>query len=120
MAATAPRSQPISCVPGAIPLEQRAAHFALANHLLTELAQSWEPLTDGYRFHFAPEALTDIAQFVANERKCCPFMQFDISITPNGGAVWLSMTGPEGTRAVLDAELGLGACSSNACGCHGS
>lgn len=120
MAVTAPISQPIACIPGAIEPAQRSAHLALAKLLFAQLAQSREQLPDGYAFEFAPEALTDIAQFVANERKCCPFMQFDISIAPSGGSVWLRMTGPEGTRAVLDAELGLNACSTNGCGCHGS
>jgi len=120
MAATAALTQPLACVPGAIAPEEREAHFALAQRLFAEFAQAREPLSDGYRFQFPPDAITAIAQFVANESKCCPFMQFDISVAADSGPVSLRMTGPEGTRAVLDAEFGLNACSTNGCGCHGS
>jgi hypothetical protein len=118
MSAAEPKTQPIACVPGAITQAERAAHFALARRLFTETANARMALPDGYEFRFAPDAITAIAQFVVNERKCCPFMRFDISIAPDGGPVSLCMTGPEGTRAVLDAELGLSVCSANGCGCH--
>ena len=116
MNGNATHSQVIACSPGAIPIEERSAHFALAKRLLMEIAERREPLPDGYAFRFRASAIEDIARFVANERKCCPFMQFDVSISPNDGPVWLRLTGPEGTRAVLDAELGLGA-SSAGCNC---
>jgi len=120
VSAAAPRTAPLVCVPGAIAQEELAAHFALARRLFSEAANARAVLTNGYEFQFAPDAIPAIAQFVMNERKCCPFMQFDISIAPDAGPVSLRMTGPEGTRAVLDAELGLNACSTNGCGCHGS
>ena len=112
MSAQPAQSVPIACVSSAIPREARAAHFSLAKHLFTELAEAREPLTEGYAFRFLPDAITLIAQFVDNERRCCPFMQFEISVLPVSGCVWLRMSGPEGTRAVLDAELGLSACTS--------
>lgn len=120
MSAQAAQSVPIACVPSAIPREARAAHFSLARHLFTELAEAREPLTDGYAFRFPDHAMTSIAQFVDNERRCCPFMRFEISVLPDSGGVWLRMSGPEGTRSVLDAELGLSGCTSQGCGCNGS
>jgi hypothetical protein len=48
-----------------------------------------------------------LARFIVNERKCCPFMDFELSITRESGPVWLRMTGPEGTREIVQAELGL-------------
>ena len=119
MSARAVQSVPIACIPSAIPREQRAAHFSLAKHLFTELAELREPLTEGYAFRFPPDAITSIAKFADNERRCCPFMQFEILVLPDSGGVWLRMSGPEGTRAVLDAELGLSVCMSHGCGCNG-
>jgi hypothetical protein len=106
----------VACVPDAIPAAERAAHFALAKQLFSELAEERDALADGYAFRFSPDALGSIAKLVENERKCCPFMDFAISLSASG-ELWLRMTGPEGTREVLDAELSLGTCSTSACGC---
>jgi hypothetical protein len=61
---------------------------------------------EGYAFRFAPDAFADVARFVANERKCCPFLDFEIA-AESAGPVWLRLTGPAGTRAFLEAELGI-------------
>lgn len=119
MDAAGPRINPIACVPGAIAPEDRRSHFVLAKRLFEEVATSREPLPDGYAFCFPADAINAIAQFIANERKCCPFMQFDISVAPDAGPLWLRMTGPDGTRAVLEAELGLSSCNEG-CGCNGN
>lgn len=55
-------------------------------------------LADGYAFHFAPDHLTAVADFVSQERLCCPFLSFRIELTPARGPLWLSMTGGEDSR----------------------
>ena len=40
---------------------------------------------------FAEQAL----DFVSRERKCCPFLTFQIAIAPEGRGVWLYMGGDE-------------------------
>ena len=57
-------------------------------------------------FRFAPDAFEDVARFVGNERKCCPFLDFEIGL-PAAGPRRLRLTGPAGTRAFLEAELSL-------------
>jgi hypothetical protein len=99
---------PLACVPGAIPADERAAHFALAAELFDAGLQERRELADGYAFRFAPERLDGVMRFVANERRCCPFLEFGITVSPADGPVWLRLTGPEGTRAFLKAELRLG------------
>lgn len=103
----------IACVPQAIPLDERASHFELGRQLLNSRARSRESLPGGYKFIFEAELLVDIARFVANERRCCPFMTFEIQVSGGDGSLRLRMTGPIGTREVLDAELGIG----STCGC---
>jgi hypothetical protein len=101
----------LACLPGAIPAAERQAHFALAREILHERAEERTPLSNGYAIHFPPDALVAVARFVANERKCCPFMSFELTLAPTPGSLWLRMTGPQGTRGVLDAELNLaGSC----------
>lgn len=103
----------VACVPSAIEPAVRAAHFALARELFEKRSVERAMLPDGYAFRFPPDLLEDIARFVANERRCCPFMSFELALAPGSGPLWLRMTGPEGTRDVLDAELNL----AGSCGC---
>jgi hypothetical protein len=107
-------SPPLICVPTAIPAEQRAGHFALAQQLFGQMAKSRKELTSGYAFQFDANALEAVARFIENERRCCPFVTFELEIAAGSGPLWLRMTGPEGTRAVLDAELNL----SSSCDCR--
>lgn len=95
------------CVPSAIPAAERAAHFSLARRLFTEMARELVPLPNGVAVRFAGDAFDSVSRFVANERKCCPFVDFEVSVAAGEGALWLRMTGPEGTRELLQAELGI-------------
>jgi hypothetical protein len=114
MSRSAGQSPELACVPSAIPVGERAGHFALARKLFIELAEARTDLPDGYAFRFGADAFESLARFVANERKCCPFMTFELAVAPESGPLWLRMTGPDGTRAVLQAELSL----PGSCGCN--
>jgi hypothetical protein len=103
------------CVPSAIPAIERAQHFVLARYLLNKQAAERVDLLDGYAFQFSADRLVELVRFIDNERKCCPFMTFRLEIAPQDGPVWLRITGPEGTREVLQAELSLeGSCECGA------
>jgi hypothetical protein len=99
---------PLACVPGAIPAAERGAHFALVTRLFTEDARERRPLADGaagYAFRFDARAFDDVARWITNERRCCPFLTFGVELSPDGGPLWLRLAGPAGTREFLDAEL---------------
>lgn len=110
---TPSRATELACVPSAVPAAERQEHFALGHELLEARAIERLALCNGYAFRYEPEALEAVARFVANERKCCPFLTFELTLAPESGPLWLRMTGPEGTRAVIDAELNL----TSSCGC---
>ena len=95
----------LACVPGAIPAAERPAHFALLTRLLGEHAREREDLANGYAIRFDAEAFDDIARFVTNERRCCPFMSFTIELSADSGPIWLRLSGPAGTRDFLAAGL---------------
>jgi hypothetical protein len=107
------RAPDLACVPAAIPAAERQAHFALARELFETRAQERSALPNGYAMSFRPDELEAIARFVANERRCCPFMTFELTVGPESDPLWLRMTGPQGTREVLEAELNL----KSSCGC---
>jgi hypothetical protein len=70
-------------------------------------AQVRDALPEGYRLRFAPEGdtLATIAHTVNAERQCCRFLRFEIMVEPDGGPIWLEVTGPSGAREFLDALL---------------
>ena len=70
-------------------------------------AQETRWVADGVRLRFPAEAetLSLLATFVDLERRCCAFLRFEITVEPGDGPVWLTLTGPPGTREFLQAEL---------------
>jgi hypothetical protein len=96
---------PLACVMDAIPHEERPEHVALISRLFGGAAREREDLPEGYAFRFGAEDLASVIRFVANERKCCPFLTFELTMMPEQGPVWLRLSGPPGTRAFLAAEL---------------
>jgi hypothetical protein len=63
-----------------------------------------EALADGFRWRFTPsrELLELIARVIDAERQCCPFFRFELTVEPAGGPVRLAVTGPAGTRELLE------------------
>jgi hypothetical protein len=70
---------------------------------LVQNAVKREDLPDGFRWRFEPEPdlLSRIAAVIEAERSCCRFLRFRLDVEPDAGAVWLEVTGPEGTPAFL-------------------
>jgi hypothetical protein len=74
---------------------------------LVRRAESTEDIPDGVRFRFPSDAWSALATTVEAERQCCRFLQFDITVEPDGGPIWLSLSGPHGTREFLAALIAL-------------
>jgi len=94
----------------ALTAEQRERQRALIG-LLRADAKEVRELDDGYAFRHSPDraVLLAIAEFVTNERLCCPFFEFGITVERDGGPVWLRITGEAEAKRVLEAEMGVGA-----------
>ena len=62
-------------------------------------------MPDGYRLRFTAtdDMLPAIARTVEAERQCCRFLRFHVTVEPDGGPIWLEMTGPVGTGEFLAA-----------------
>jgi hypothetical protein len=98
---------PFACNMSAIPPEERGQHIA-AIEAVFGAVQEIRELSDGYSFRLANETalLLKVADFLAKERLCCPLFGFALQIEPEGGAVWLSLTGREGVKPFIQAEIG--------------
>jgi len=101
------RDSPFACDMTAIAPEQRGAHIVAIERLFRSV-QDMRELPDGYAFELPNESdvLLTAAQFITLERLCCPFFGFGIEVEREGGSVWLSLTGREGVKPFIMAEIG--------------
>jgi hypothetical protein len=101
---------PVACNWAALTAEQRERQRSLYRRLREDVREVRE-LDDGYAFRHSPDRvmLLTVAEFVAYERLCCPFFEFRVSVEPDGGPVWLRITGEGKAKQVLEAEMGLSA-----------
>lgn len=88
---------------------ERERHEQLALFLKGEAFQMQE-LTHGFAFLFAPSVETAqlLTEFMTLERLCCPFLELRVSFAPAQGPLSLTLSGPEGVKPFLVAELSLG------------
>lgn len=91
---------PIACE--LTPAELEARRTGLLRELLAQATEQI-PLSDGFRWRFAPstEILMAAAKTIDAERQCCRFLKFALTTEADGGDVWLEVTGPEGTNEFL-------------------
>jgi hypothetical protein len=66
-------------------------------------------LQNGYAYKFSgnDSMIDTLTEFVKTERACCDFFTFSLSISGDGSAAWLELTGPEGVKDFIHSELGL-------------
>jgi hypothetical protein len=94
------------CDMTALTPEQRSAHQALIGRLFGSLVQERRELPNGYGYRFDNEHYPLVATFITNEQLCCPFLTFELTVTPHRGLVWLQLTAPGDVKPFLQEELG--------------
>jgi len=101
-------ASPIACNLSALNAEQRTRRQALAQQMHAVTREICE-LPDGYAFRFLadPALCLMVAEFMTLERLCCPFFTFALEMESEGGAMWLRLTGRDGVKPFLQAELGI-------------
>jgi hypothetical protein len=84
----------------------RERHLQLTRELLGAVQEIREA-DASFEFVFpnGTEPISKLAGFIANERLCCPFLEFTLRIGPGEEPVSLILTGPEGTKAFLREEF---------------
>ena len=97
---------PVVCTLSPAALQARREN--LLNALLRRTIERRE-LPNGYSLRFAAEGdvLSEIARTVDNERKCCRFLRFAVTVEPDDGTITVDLTGPSGTREFLAAMFDL-------------
>lgn len=100
-------SIPFACDMTAIPAETRGAHHLLIRRLMTEAVQDIREVPDGLVFRFPAQEYDAVTEFVGRERLCCPFLTFALEVSAQGGPLRLRLTGAEGVKDFIRAELNL-------------
>ena len=97
---------PIACDMSAIDPGLRARHIATGGEVF-RAAEEIRELSDGYAFRLphGSDALLKAAEFISLERLCCPFLRFSVEVEPEGGPVWLRLTGRDGVKAFVREEV---------------
>jgi hypothetical protein len=85
---------------------QRRDHQELTERLLNQRVQEVVDRPGGCALRFAADDYAAITSFVEHERRCCPFLRFVLGVTPEGGPIWLEISGPDGAMEVFRAAVG--------------
>ena len=77
---------------------------------MRELMINQEQHPEGYAFQFPGDepVLDMLVRVIKQERKCCPFLTFELKVEKEERPLWLRISGPPGTATFLKTELNLG------------
>ncbi len=90
-----------------IPSSDRQQHITITKEVFGS-ARTIRELPNGYAFQLlnAKGLLMKTAVFIENEKLCCSFFSFAVEVEASGGPIWLQLTGREGVKLFIRAEIG--------------
>jgi hypothetical protein len=97
---------PFRCDLSTLSAAERARKDVISS-TLAEHRLGIKELPDGYEFQFPGDAATIalVSEWVVTERLCCPFFDFDVRLSREGGTLALRLTGRPGTKAFIQADF---------------
>src|SRR5689334_7407604 len=97
---------PLACNMNVFTPSQRDSHIQSTTQLI-QVIQGKQEIENGYLFLFPNEAvfISKIAEFISNERLCCPFLKFTLIVNSIAEPISLSLSGPLGTQEFLRTEF---------------
>ena len=100
------RQSPFACDRLALDAAARARHFDELGPRLRSLKTGVKELPNGYAFQFPADIKTVqlVAEWAAGERLCCPFFDIQIHLQAEGGPLWLTISGREGTKQFIQVD----------------
>lgn len=92
----------VACTPAAVPGNLRQRWIEVGVQIYGAVEELKE-LPDGYACRLPGDARTLLvaAEYVSLDRLCCAFARWELGIEPNGGPLWLRITGPTGTNELM-------------------
>ena len=102
------QTPPLACNMNVFTPVERENHIQTTIELFRSV-QNVREVENGYEFIFpnpdGSEILARMAEFISNERRCCPFLKFTLTIDADPQPISLILTGPEGAQEFLRAEF---------------
>jgi hypothetical protein len=94
------------CNAKALSPTERASHKLLTDKLVEQRTRVVE-IEKGYEFQYSPStvSLAELAEWVSDESKCCPFFGFHIDLENEGTLLCLRLTGESGVKQFVRAEF---------------
>jgi hypothetical protein len=95
----------LACNVNAIDAAKRPRYNHLMKRLRSAVRNPVE-VADGYVYELDLQAiaLPEVAEWIAMERLCCPFLTFELVVNGDG-ATHLTLRGPVGAKAILQEEF---------------
>ena len=85
--------------------EQRARYMNLTEKLRSAVMENRE-FDKGFTFRMSERCSpTEIVEWIGLERRCCPFLAFDLQFEADNGPVWLRLSGEPGVKELIRLEL---------------
>ena len=99
---------PVACDLKALTAAERERRRTLVGALAQAIVACAE-LDHGFelRVDSAKLNLPALAEWIALERRCCPFLNFTIELAAGDGPVTVALSGGDGVKDFLRAEMGL-------------
>ena len=96
----------IACNIHALNTAERQEHSTATKRLLAAVTLRRE-LKNGYVFELDKTriTLTQVAELVENEKRCCPFFEFQIKLVRESGPLSLTLTGRNGVKQLIETVL---------------
>jgi len=96
---------PLVCNMDVFTTAQREQHIETARRLF-QTVQNIQEAENGFEFTLPSGSdLTKISEFILNEKRCCPFLKFTLTINPDPKPITLRLLGPQGTQEFLREEF---------------
>jgi hypothetical protein len=94
------------CNLNAFSRNERAHYTDLTKQLRSAVIETRER-DNGFEFRIMDERLSpsEIVEWILLERKCCPFIVFDLRFEAEQGPVWLALSGGVGVKDFIRGEF---------------
>jgi hypothetical protein len=100
------KGSPFYCNRLALTPEVRKRHFEELGPRLRSLRKSVRELKNGYEFEFPGDTATYqlLTEWAIQERLCCPFFDISLRLEPEGGPLWMRLSGRQGTKEFIKVD----------------
>ncbi len=97
---------PVACQLNVFSPEERQRYEAARKQIEAAVIRVVE-IDDGYLFHLPDDdaMLATVAEWIALERRCCPFFEFTVTVGGSDASIQVALTGSPEVKQFLESEL---------------